>query len=99
MTTSTYTDILQARGFVQMPTVLVDGVPRTRKAGHPRFCMMSQIGITHAIDELGEVWMKSGVTDLTDLGFEDISNLGQALLSAFGAVEVQGERFEIPRLQ
>lgn len=99
MATSTYADILQTRGFIQMPPVLVDGVPRTREPGTPRFCMMSQIGMTHAIDELGEVWMKSGVTDLADLGFEDISHLGQALLNAFGAVEVQGERFEIPKLQ
>ncbi|MES2931200.1 MAG: hypothetical protein V4682_00695 [Patescibacteria group bacterium] len=99
MTTSKYSDILRARGFVHMPPVLIDGVPQIRQPDTPRFCMLSQIGMTHAIDELGETWMKPGLTDLADLEFEDISHLGQALISAFSAVEVDGERLEIPKLQ
>lgn len=99
MATSSYADILRQRGFISVPALILNGVPQTREDGRPRFFMMSQINMTLAVDEIGEGWMKSGVTDLTDLGFENMSSLAKKVLQILGSIEGFGERFEIRKLQ
>jgi len=96
---SSYSEILKSRGFTAMPPMLIDGEAKTHTTGSPRFCMMSQINMTHAVDELGHVWMKEGLTSLTDCGFADISHVAQVVMRLFTAVEIDGERFDIPKLQ
>ncbi len=99
MSESKYAEILRARGFVQMPPILINGNPEPCSPDRPRFSMMSQFDATHAVDELGGVWMKQGLVSLSDLDFEDISRFAQAVINVFSAVEVDGERFEIPKIQ
>ena len=96
---SAYSEILKSRGFIQMPPMLIDGEEKVHTTGSPRFCMMSQINMTHAVDELGHVWMREGLASLSDCGFADISHIAQAIMGLFTAVEIDGERFDIPKLQ
>jgi hypothetical protein len=96
MAISKYAEILEARGFIQQP---LHEESQAHPAGFPRFSMMSQIEMTHAVDELGITWLKQGLASLSDLGFEDISHIAQAVINLFSAIEVDGERFEIPKLQ
>lgn len=96
---SKYAEILKSRGFIAMPPALIDGEPAVHRQGTPRFCMMSPIDMTHAVDELGQVWMKQGLTSMADCEFEDISHVAQAIMKFFTAVEIDGERFDIPKQQ